>query len=211
MGYRAWLEGVPMLVPQRPVARPVTGTYSPPAYWTERGRGYEQEAVREGWHDVENEPVLRLLDGLDFASVLEVGCGFGRVGRAILHHWPTVQYTGLDVSPDLIAGARRLLPAAELVTADLATWEPAPGRQWDLVVAVSVLGHLLPADIFGVLTCMHGWAARALVHVDWNEIGASTDYQYGHDYQAIHRAIHDGWHTAEIPYGRQTIFWERLA
>lgn len=175
-------------------------TYSPPDYWTDRGRGYEQEAVREGWHGVENQPVLELLDTLEFESVLEVGCGFGRVGNAVLARRPGIAYTGLDVSPDLIEGARRILPpSAELICADLATWDA--DRQWDLVLSVSVLGHLLPSDIARVLAKMKRWARNDVVHVDWNEIGGQTTYQYGHDYQLIH-----GGKATEIPYGRQTIF-----
>jgi SAM-dependent methyltransferase len=175
-------------------------TYSPPDYWTERGRGYEQEAIREGWWSTENEPILALLDGLEFESVLEVGCGFGRVGSHVLARNPSVAYTGLDVSPDLIDGARRVLPEdAELICADLATWDT--DRQWDLVLSVSVLGHLLPTDIASVLAKMKRWARHDVVHVDWNEIGGQTAYQYGHDYQLIHRG-----EAIEIPYGRQTIF-----
>lgn len=178
-------------------------TYQPVQYWTERGRGYEAEAVREGWWSTENEPILALLDGLDFRSVLEVGCGFGRVGSHVLARNPGVSYTGLDVSPDLIDGARRVLPDVELICADLATWDT--DRQWDLVLSVSVLGHLLPEDIGAVLGKLRRLARHDLVHVDWNEIGASTTYQYGHPYQELHAAIGPQ-PVTEIPYGRQTIF-----
>ena len=174
-------------------------TYSPPVYWTLRGQGYEQEAVRRGWWSTENAPVLDLLDTLQFDSILEVGCGFGRVGAQVLARHPGVTYTGLDVSPDLIEGARRLLPDAELICADLATWDT--DRQWDLVLSVSVLGHLLPQDIGAVIAKLRRLARRDLVHVDWNEVGKSTAFQYGHDYRAIHGDV------TEIPYGRQTIFW----
>lgn len=180
-------------------------TYHPPTYWTERGRTYEQEAHDRGWWATENQPLIDLLDTLTFESVLELGCGFGRVGRTVLNRWPGVAYTGMDVSPDLIDAARRILPeSAELLVADLATWDA--DRQWDLVLSVSVLGHLLPTDIAGVLGKMRRWARRDIVHVDWNEVGGRTEYQYGHPYQNIHRAIHGGT-VVEIPYGRQTIFW----
>lgn len=176
-------------------------TYSPPTYWTERGRVYEQEAVERGWWATQNEPVLALLDRLEFASILEVGCGFGRVGAQVMSRHPDIAYTGLDVSPDLIDGARRLLPDAELICADLATWNT--DRQWDLVLSVSVLGHLLPQDIGTVLAKLRRLARRDLVHVDWNEVGKSTEYQYGHPY----RALHGDAKVTEILYGRQTIFW----
>lgn len=177
--------------------------YEPTVYWTERGRTYEDEARQRGWWATENEPILDLVDSLEFASILEVGCDFGRVGAHVLARHPDVRYTGLDVSPDLIAGARRLLPDAELIVADLAAWDT--DRRWDLVLAVSVLGHLLPQDIPATIAKLRRWACRDLVHVDWNEVGGRTEYQFGHPYQDIHGAVE------VTPYGRQSIYHVRTA
>jgi trans-aconitate methyltransferase len=173
-------------------------SYSPPDYWTKRGKGYEQEAIDRGWHDTENAPILDLLDTLDFRTVLEVGCGFGRVGKAILDR-RDIAYTGLDVSPDLIEGAKRLLPDHELICADLATWDS--DRQWDLVLAVSVLGHLLPTDVPNVIAKLRRMAASHLVTVDWNEVGGQTSFQFGHDYRTLY-----GGEAIETLYGQQTIY-----
>jgi trans-aconitate methyltransferase len=178
-------------------------TYVPADYWGERGKDYEQEAIERGWVNVENEPLFRLLEKLDFASVLEVGCGFGRVGAAIKRHYPEVIYTGIDVSPDLIEAARKRLPDSELIVADLATWDT--DRTWDLVVSVSVLGHLLPADIEQVIAKMRKWATKDVVAIDWNEVGKQTTFQYGHDYGHLYgdAAI------STLPYGRQDIWHVR--
>jgi trans-aconitate methyltransferase len=178
-------------------------TYVPADYWTERGRHYESEAIERGWVNVENEPLFRLLDTLAFDSVLEVGCGFGRVGYAIKRHYPHVAYTGIDVSPDLIEGARKRLPDSELIVADLATWDS--DRKWDLVVSVSVLGHILPADIEAVIAKMRKWATNDVVAIDWDEVGASTSFQYGHDYGHIYG---DALRSL-TPYGRQSMFHVR--
>jgi trans-aconitate methyltransferase len=175
-------------------------TYHPPTYWVERGRTYEQEAHERGWWAVQNEPILALVDRLRFRSVLEVGCGFARVGAAILARHPGVAYTGLDISPDLIDGGRRLLPDQEFIVADLASWET--DRRWDLVLSVSVLGHLLPADVRPTIAKLRRWARRDLVTVDWDEVGGETEYQFGHDYRAIYGAD-----AVITPYGRQSIFW----
>lgn len=174
-------------------------TYDPVLYWTTRGQGWEQEAIDQGFWNAENPPLLDLLATLSFESVLDVGCGFGRVGASIMRRWPGVDYTGVDVSPDLIEGARkRLGPEARLIIGDLATFDT--DQQYDLVLAVSVLGHIRPEHVGGLLNRMRRWANKDIVHVDWNEVGAQTEFQYGHDYYALHGP------AAEIPYGRQTIF-----
>lgn len=173
-------------------------TYDPPTYWTERGQHWEDEARRKGFWDAENPPLLELLDVLEFDSVLDVGCGFGRVGASILSRWPGVRYTGIDVSPDLIDGARKRLPSAELIVADLAQFDT--DRRWDLVLSVSVLGHIRPEDVGPLIERMRRWARHDVIHIDWNEVGASTPFQFGHDYRALHGP------AVEVPMGRQTLF-----
>jgi trans-aconitate methyltransferase len=182
-------------------------TYDPVAYWTERGKGYETEAVEQGWVDVENEPVFDLLDTLRFSSVLEAGCGFGRVGAAILKHYPGVGYTGFDVSPDLVEGARTRIPKGKghLFVADLATW--TPDRTWELVIAVSVLGHIRREDIRRVIRNLLAASRGSVVHVDWNKVGGETAFQYGHDYAAIYREL--GITPARTHYGKQDIWYVR--
>ena len=158
--------------------------YSPPAYWSKRGKTHEAEALRDGWWAAENPELIALLDTLEFSTVLEVGCGFGRVGAFLLAHYPDITYTGFDISPDLVNGARKRLPGAEIFRADLATWDTH--RTWDLVLGVSVLGHLLPKDIAGVIAKLRRWATRDIVTIDWNEVGGQTAYQYGHHYRELY-------------------------
>jgi SAM-dependent methyltransferase len=173
--------------------------FDPAAYWVERGRGFEEEARKQGWWGAENEPLSDLLSTLEFGTVLEVGCGFGRVGANILSKWPQVKYTGMDVSPDLVAAAKRRLPDSELLVADLATWDT--DRKWDLVVSVSVLGHLLPTDIKAVIAKMRRWARNDLVTIDWDEVGGRTDYQWAHDYQKLYPK-----RVSRTPIGRLAMY-----
>jgi len=177
--------------------------YHPAKYWRRRGKVYEAEAVDGGWVDVENEPLFKILDGLPFESVLEVGCGFGRVGAALKRHYPGIHYTGLDVSPDMVDSALRRIPDSGFICADVATW--TSNLQWDLVVAVSVLGHILPTDIENVIAKMRKWARKDVVAIDWDDVGNSTSFQFGHDY----RRIYGDALISEVPYGRQTVFHVR--
>ncbi|HKR49045.1 MAG TPA: class I SAM-dependent methyltransferase [Pseudonocardiaceae bacterium] len=179
-------------------------TYVPAEYWTHRGRSYEAEAIEKGWVAVENAPLFDLLDTLTFDSVLEVGCGFGRVGAAILRHYPGVTYTGIDVSPDLIEAARKRLPNAEFIVADLEAWW-ATDRRWDLVLSVSVLGHIRPQYIEWVIGQLRKAANNDVVAIDWNEVGKETTFQYGHDYGHLYGDAA----LSVTPYGRQDIWHVR--
>lgn len=129
-----------------------------------------------------------------------MGCGFGRVGASILKHYPSADYTGIDISPDMVESARKRIPGGELICADLATFET--DRTWDLVVSVSVLGHILPTDIESVIDKLRKWATNDVVAIDWDAPGQQTDFQFGHQYRVLYgdRLI------SVSPYGRQSVF-----
>lgn len=158
-------------------------SFSPKAYWDERGKVYEQQAIDGGWWDGEQEHLPDLLETLTFSSVLEVGCGFGRVGASIKRRWPQVEYTGIDISADLVAGAQKRLPGSEIIEADMVSYEA--DRQWDLVLAISALSHIPPEDIGGVIAKIKRWAAGDIVVVDWNAPGSKTAYQHGHYFESL--------------------------
>lgn len=174
-------------------------TYDPPTYWRERGRTYGKERPAD-W-SAEDTTLVEVIDGLYFGNVLDLGCGYGRVGASIARRYPGVAYTGLDVSDDLAETTRARL-GANVITADLATFTTI--CTWDLVLAVSVLGHLLPDQVGPVLDRMRTWATRDIVVMDWDETGQRTDYQFAHDYRALMP-------TAErIEVGRLAIYHERM-
>jgi SAM-dependent methyltransferase len=64
------------------------------------------------------------------ATVLDAGCGTGRVAVELARRGVTV--TGVDVDPSMLATARRVAPGIEWVEADLTTLDL--GRTFDVVV-----------------------------------------------------------------------------
>jgi SAM-dependent methyltransferase len=86
----------------------------------------------------------RLLRGLEYRSVLEVGCGAG-------HNLPLAwdgrhleRVTGVDISEEALSRARERWPTAEFSRLDIQN-EQLPDR-WDLVFSSLVLEHL-PDDV----------------------------------------------------------------
>ena len=73
------------------------------------------------------------------ASVLDAGCGTGRVARELARRG--VEVIGVDLDPDMLATARRRSPELRWIEADLASVEL--GRPFDLVLAAGNVAILL--------------------------------------------------------------------
>ncbi|GAB4573195.1 MAG: hypothetical protein Kow0077_14860 [Anaerolineae bacterium] len=99
-----------------------------------------------GWQTLWDH--LRLPTGPGEFSVLDVGCGNGRLGVFLAEHLPhplTLVYHGLDSDPALLARAAQALQApriaAQLEQRDILTHPPESG-QYDLVALFGVLHHI---------------------------------------------------------------------
>ena len=90
--------------------------------------------------------VMTAVEGFEFAAVLDVGCGTGATLEAIVGAHPEVRAWGIDLSPEMIAVARRRMgKAARLEVAD-AEHLPLPDAAVDLVVCVDSLHHYPQPD-----------------------------------------------------------------
>lgn len=94
------------------------------------GRAYQArfDALAAQGMDMHGEAALVL--GYGPTSVLDAGCGTGRVAIELARHG--VEVTGVDVDASMLGEARRLGPDLAWIEADLATLEL--GRAFDVVV-----------------------------------------------------------------------------
>ena len=88
-------------------------------------------------------------------KVLDVGCGNGRLAERLDKEGRSIEYTGVDASPELIALAtartsKLRLVAADFFVADItsANWSAAlPANSFDIAVALAVLHHIPSFDL----------------------------------------------------------------
>ncbi len=90
---------------------------------------------------------LEVLDRLPLAgdeTVLDAGCGSGRVTQALIDRLPQGQVIGVDGSAAMIDVARERLPAGtELLVQDLAALDLGPGRTVDAILSTATF-HWIP-------------------------------------------------------------------
>ncbi len=107
--------------------------------------------------DERTRPVRDLLaavPGTEIRRAVDLGCGPGNSTEVLAARFPEAEITGIDSSPDMIAAARRRLPALNFEIAQIETW--AAYAPLDLMLANAVLqwvpdhAGLLPRLVAGL-------------------------------------------------------------
>lgn len=201
-------------------------------HWERQGRSYEQvhrsfQGRERAFFHAQEQAILEYLGGLEFETVLEFGCGFGRISRLILDTFAPKTYHAFDLSDDQVIATRKLCPEVWTVPSTIQDYDPP--QTYDLVFGVEVLLHVPPAEIEAVFDRIAGWTRRHLVHVDqwpvqpgvaykllptasglWS--GNRCDYSYYHNYPVLHEMAKRECVRAVTLGDRQGLFhWNRLA
>lgn len=169
-------------------------TYDPDTYWIERGKTYEERFRRRAAHESQEAAIVDALRGKSFDTILEVGCGFGRIGEILVREFPDASYHGIDLSPDQVAGASRRLRGADafVEVSSLEDFRAAHDRSvtpepYDLVVAVEVLMHQPPDRVAAFVERLRRLSRRYVLTCDWDVPleRAAAPHNFLHDYAAL--------------------------
>ena len=173
---------------------------NPVAYWAQRGKNYKRRFQRTDEFERQEETLLEALSEIEFESVLEIGCGFGRITQLVR---PLASdYVAIDVSHDQIREARRLVPDVTYITSSIQNF--VPHRSWDLVLAVEVLMHIPPDEVREVIRKMERMSQSWVVTVDWALPidRRPSSHNWLHDYDALLDPVK----TYQIPNSKQQVF-----
>ena len=100
------------------------------------------------FEDERTRPVRDLLNAISSAdphSAVDLGCGPGNSTEVLAARFPNATVTGLDSSADMIAKARKRLPALGFDVAAIETWNDA--GPFDVILANAVLQWVPNHDI----------------------------------------------------------------
>jgi len=142
--------------------------YEPKKFWLERGKTfYNDNPYNNESYKQQEQKLLDYLYGLDFSTVLEVGCGFGRITRLLLDHFNIKEYLATEYSPDLVKHAMKL-------TADFGNIQFRTGmiqelkveKKYDLVFGTEVLQHIPPDEIKLVVDKLVNMSNKHVINID---------------------------------------------
>ena len=103
-------------------------------YYQDQLRDYEAPEKRVGWNTVQSQRVrfeaLASVGPLRGARILDIGCGLGAFWGFLKEKNLAVDYTGVDLFPDMIREAQRLYPEAKFEVCRILS-KPFPARAFD--------------------------------------------------------------------------------
>jgi SAM-dependent methyltransferase len=133
------------------------------------------------------------------AQVLEVGCGTGRIHEQLVPRLlPAAGYTGVDLSREMLAIARRRFPGARFQHGDGCALDLADGAV-DYALAFEVAGHL-PA-LRPLLRELGRVSRRAFLFTVWpsaEEEGIVDSEESIGPVRFLHRRYPTSWLVAEV-------------
>jgi trans-aconitate methyltransferase len=183
----------------------VSTSYNPKEYWLARGKVYKDQFKYDPEKLLQEEVLLNHLKGMPpFRSVLEIGCGFGRITDLILSNFPGIQeYVAMDMSPDQLENAKKFVAKSDkvqFIESDIQSLQL--GKKYDLVIAVSVLLHILPSEIDQVAAKFVSFSKRHVINVDYYEEGEARQvapHNFMHQYEKIYKSLPSVESVTRIP------------
>jgi trans-aconitate methyltransferase len=189
----------------------VTATYNPREYWLARGKVYKEQFKYDPEKRLQEEVLFDHLKSMPpFQTVLEVGCGFGRISNLILSNFPTIQeYVATDMSPDQLETAKSFVKSDKVrfIESDIQSLQL--DKKYDLVIAVSVLLHILPSEIDRVMATLVSLSKRHIINVDYYEGGKARQvapHNFMHQYEAVYKSLPSVESVRRIPIAKKKLF-----
>ena len=145
--------------------------YDPEKYWKTRGKVFYKENHYEGteWRDNESR-FLNYIKKLEFETVLEFGCGFGRITNLMLENFPKIkEYKAIDLSPDQIHNAKKIVKSEKVDFERTTIQKFKPKKKYDLVIGFAVFMHVPPNDINSTIEKLVNLTQKHIVSCDWDD------------------------------------------
>jgi SAM-dependent methyltransferase len=195
-------------------------SYNPSEYWHERGKIYKKNFRYDKNKRLQEEFLIAHLNNISgsFKTVLELGCGFGRITQLLLSNYNNIsEYLAVDISPDQIENAKSLLSSSKLpnqVKLDFLVSDIQSLRldkEYDLVLLSEVLLHILPEDIDSIIKKLITLSKKHIINIDWYEDNppkSQASHNFIHQYETLYKKYTDPSKTTikRIPIKRKKFF-----
>jgi len=142
--------------------------YDPNSYWLKRGKSlYSDNPYSRKEYKLQMNEVLDYLKTLEFSSVLEYGCGYGRYTRLLLQNFKIKSYVATELSQDSIKEAKKLNREFDNVEFKIATIKDLNfDEKFNLVLGIEVLQHIKEEEIQTCIDKLVNLSKKHIVNID---------------------------------------------
>ena len=142
--------------------------YDPNSYWLKRGKSlYSDNPYSRKEYKLQMNEVLDYLKTLEFSSVLEYGCGYGRYTRLLLQNFKIKSYVATELSQDSIKEAKKLSREFDNVEFKIATIKDLNfDEKFNLVLGIEVLQHIKEEEIQTCIDKLVNLSKKHIVNID---------------------------------------------
>ena len=192
-------------------------SYNPSEYWSERGKTYQKKFKYDKNKVLQEEFLLDYLYSISepFSSVLELGCGFGRVTKILLNKFDNIKnYLAVDMSKHQIENARNYVGSLKMkevrldfLVSDILSLEQS--KKYDLVILSEVLMHILPSEIDSVIKKLISLTNKHIINIDWYEDrppNRIAPHNFIHEYKLLYTKNPEISEVQRIPIKRKKLF-----
>jgi len=162
--------------------------YSVERHWLKRGVTHVNEHFRYNY-----EPfVVEYLRNVSFDSVLEFGCGFGRITKIILDNFKVQNYTAFDLSPHQIYNTKILCKDYNVDYHISSIMNFNPKKKFDLVIGVDVLMFASPNDVKKTIERLLSFSKKHFIHIDptfGKQKVTKLTHSFNHNYLPIYEQM----------------------
>ena len=163
-------------------------TYNPKKYWKRRGKTCLNESVDKKFQENEKNKLVEYLKNIEFNTVFEFGCGFGRMTKLILDNFKINDYIAIDVSIDQINNAKKQgmdkVKFHQTMILDFST-----ERKFDLVFGTKVLMHIPEKQIIPTIQKLISFSKKHIINLDSYEPNLTHElarHCFNHNYMEIY-------------------------
>lgn len=162
-------------------------TYKPHQFWHKRGETY----ILEKESSFPKHELIKYLRTIQFDSVLEFGCGYGRITKLIFDNSKPSNYTAFNVSAHQVYNARLECNNVNFSVSSIK--EFTSDTKFDLVICVTVFIHIPSKDIKDTIEHLLSFSKKHFIHDDkgydpeWKN--TRTTHTFRHDFARIYSEI----------------------
>jgi len=161
--------------------------YDPIQYWKLEGKTYKKNFDHNQLFKDQEKALINYLSGLKFNSVLEFGCGFGRVTKLIKTNFGDEihNYVAFDLSEDQIKHCN--VQDVKFFVSSIEDFQI--NEKFDLVIGIEVLMHVRPMDLKKTMLKLSSFTNKNMINLDYHGNDKLAPHNFSHDYESIYKNL----------------------